>query len=186
MTTLTTPTISSALHVRRLPAWAIAVTAAGGVALSVALFSGLGLLGGGPVLTAVGAVVLFLVGLSVVSTVVEGGRAARNRVATALVYSAFVLALLPLVSVVATLFGKGTGRLDADFFNHSMRNITSLDANGGATAVTRATGDRSASRNPRSTPYVSNGVTRAASVAVVTTGCAPSTPATRPANSFAP
>jgi len=132
MTTLTTPTISSALHVRRLPAWAIGVTAAGAVALSVALFSGLGLLGGGPVLTAVGAVVLFLVGLSVVSTVVEGGRAARNRVATTLVYSAFVLALLPLVSVVATLFGKGTSRLDADFFNHSMRNITSLDANGGA------------------------------------------------------
>ncbi|TML32557.1 MAG: phosphate ABC transporter permease PstA [Actinobacteria bacterium] len=132
MTTLTTPTISSALHVRRLPAWAIGVTAAGAVALSVALFSGLGLLGGGPVLTAVGAVVLFLVGLSVVSTVVEGGRAARNRVATALVYSAFVLALLPLVSVVATLFGKGTGRLDADFFNHSMRNITAFDANGGA------------------------------------------------------
>jgi phosphate transport system permease protein len=90
------------------------------------------LLGGGWVLTAVGAVLLFLIILGTASGVVEGGRAARNRVATSLIYSAFVLALLPLLSVVLTLIDKGRTRLDGAFFNNSMRNITAFDSGGGA------------------------------------------------------
>jgi len=58
--------------------------------------------------------------------------AATDRLATGLIYTAFTLALLPLVSVAATLVGKGTARLDLDFFTHSMRNITAFDAGGGA------------------------------------------------------
>jgi phosphate transport system permease protein len=129
---MTTTTISSTLRVQRLSKLVIAAVAVGAVAVGVLLFGVLKLLGGGWVLTAVGSVLLFLIGLAVVSSMVEGGRAARNRIATALIYSAFVLALLPLVSVVFTLVSKGHSRLDADFFNHSMRNITSLDAGGGA------------------------------------------------------
>jgi phosphate transport system permease protein len=129
---MTTVAISSGLSSRKVPAWAVAAIAVAAAALAVVLFTSLKVLGGGPVLTAVGAVVLFLAGLATVSTVVEGGRTARNRVATALIYSASLLALLPLVSVAATLISKGLDRLDADFFNHSMRNITAFDANGGA------------------------------------------------------
>ena len=125
-------TVSNALYARRLPAWVPAVTAIGAAALALVLFKVLGLLGGGWVLTAVGAVLLFLAGLVGFSTVVEGGRAARNRLATALIYSAFTLALLPLISVVITLVSKGTSRLDSEFFGHSMRNITSQDVGGGA------------------------------------------------------
>jgi phosphate transport system permease protein len=132
MTTMSTASISSSLQARRLPGWAVAGTAVVGIGLALLLFSVLKLLGGGLVVTAVGAVVLFLVVLAVAAGVVEGGRAARNRVATALIYSAFVLALLPLVSVVVTLVNKGRSRLDNDFFSHSMRNITAFDANGGA------------------------------------------------------
>jgi phosphate transport system permease protein len=132
MTALSTAGMSKALQARRLPAWMIAATALGAAALALVLFTALGLLGGGPVLTGVGGVVLFLVGLATVSTVVEGGRAARNRVASALIYSTFILALLPLVSVAITLLRKGAARLDGDFFNHSMRNITAFDAQGGA------------------------------------------------------
>ena len=83
-------------------------------------------------LTVVGAVVFFLAGLALASGIVEGSRAARNRIATALIYSAFTLALLPLVSVVFTLVSKGTARLDAEFFGHSMRNIGPQDNSGGA------------------------------------------------------
>jgi phosphate transport system permease protein len=132
MTALSTVPISGHLRTRKLPTWAILAIAVGAGVLAVLLFTTLKVLGGGPVLTLVGWVVLFLLGLGVISTVVESGRAARNRVATALIYSAFVLALLPLVSVVVTLISKGTDRLDAAFFNHSMRNITALDAKGGA------------------------------------------------------
>jgi phosphate transport system permease protein len=110
----------------------IAATAIGAVALAYLLFTTLKLLGGGLVLTVVGSLALFLIGLAIASTAVEGGRAARNRVATALIYSAFILALLPLVSVVATLINKGVARLDGEFFNNSMRNITAFDAGGGA------------------------------------------------------
>jgi phosphate transport system permease protein len=129
---MTAATISATLHVRRLSRLAIAAVAVAAVVLGVLVFGVLKVLGGGPVLTVVGSVALFLIGLAITSSVVEGGRAARNRVATSAIYSAFVLALLPLVSVVFTLVSKGHARLDSTFFQRSMRNITSLDAGGGA------------------------------------------------------
>ena len=132
MTTISSAQVSSALQTRRLSRLVVAGLAVAAVAVAVLLFSVVKLLGGGWVLTVVGSVLVFLIGLAVASSMVEGGRAARNRIATALIYSAFVLALLPLISVVITLISKGHSRLDSDFFNHSMRNITSLDAGGGA------------------------------------------------------
>lgn len=50
-------------------------------------------------------------------------RKITDRVATTLVYGAFVLAMIPLVSVVATVVSRGINRLDAAFFTHSMRNV---------------------------------------------------------------
>jgi phosphate transport system permease protein len=132
-TTLTTPNqFGASLQARRLPLWSLGAIVAGAIVLSVLLFTVAGLLSGGWVLTIVGAVLIFLIGLAVTSTVVEGSRAARNRVATSLIYSAFVLALIPLVWVVYTLIDKGKTRLDGEFFNNSMRNITAFDAGGGA------------------------------------------------------
>ena len=127
-----TAAVANALEARRLPRWAPAATAAAAAALAYIVFALGGVLGGGPVLTVVGAVVFFLAGLALASAIVEGSRAARNRIATALIYSAFTLALLPLVSVVFTLVSKGTARLDAEFFGHSMRNIGPQDNSGGA------------------------------------------------------
>jgi phosphate transport system permease protein len=121
-----------AINVRRLPRWAPVAVAVAAAAISYLLFEIAGLLGGGWVLTVVGALLLFLLGLGVASGAVEGSRSARNRIATALIYSAFTLALLPLLSVVFTLISKGVTRLDAQFFAHSMRNIGPQDATGGA------------------------------------------------------
>ena len=50
----------------------------------------------------------------------------------AAIYTACVLAIVPLVSVAWTLVSKGTSRLDGDFFNTSMNNIGARDPNGGA------------------------------------------------------
>ncbi|NNG20757.1 phosphate ABC transporter permease PstA [Naumannella sp. ID2617S] len=74
--------------------------------------------------------VVFLVGMLVLSTVVEGGRRARDRFARYLVTIAFVIALLPLVSVIIGTISKGVQRMDAQFFTYSMRNV--IGEGGGA------------------------------------------------------
>jgi phosphate transport system permease protein len=118
------------LRSRRLPGWAPAAIGAGAAliaALAVYLPGG-----GGPVLTGVVAALLFLVGLGVLSAAVEGGRAARDRIATALVYAACVLALAPLLSVAFTLLSKGTERLNGYFLGVSMKGVSAFDNGGGA------------------------------------------------------
>ena len=72
---------------------------------------------------AVAAVVMFTILLGVVSRVVEGGRRATDRVVACLVVSSFVLALVPLVSLLWTVIARGVERFDADFFGMSMRNV---------------------------------------------------------------
>jgi phosphate transport system permease protein len=106
-----------------------------GVAVAALVVSAVLVLGAGIgnwVLVVVLGGVFYLVGLFVAATRVEGRRAARNRIWKALIYSACILAILPLASVVWTLVSKGAGRLDGDFFNASMNNIGARDAGGGA------------------------------------------------------
>lgn len=55
---------------------------------------------------------------------VSGRRRATNHLATACVTGAFLIALIPLVSVTATVLTQGLARFDAEFFTQSMRNIT--------------------------------------------------------------
>jgi phosphate transport system permease protein len=71
----------------------------------------------------VGTVVVFAVGLYSLSRVVEGRRKATDRLVTIVVTSAFLLALVPLFSVVITVVGYGATRFDAQFFTYSMRGI---------------------------------------------------------------
>jgi phosphate transport system permease protein len=53
------------------------------------------------------------------SRVVEGGRKAKDRFVTCLVHGAFLLAMVPLVSLVWTVLSKGLERLDGEFFTSS-------------------------------------------------------------------
>jgi phosphate transport system permease protein len=117
------------LRTRRLPGWVPPTLAAGSIAVA---FAGVYLPGGGPILTGLSAAALFCLVLVALSTYVEGTRTARDRLATTLIYGAFLLAAAPLVSVVLTLITKGAPRLDGDFLSHSMRNIGPFDSNGGA------------------------------------------------------
>ncbi len=112
-----------------LPRWAPFAVAAGAVVVSLLIY----------LLTSVDseiqivlmAAVLFLIAITVVSTVVEGSRRARDRFATMLVYTTFLLALIPLVAVLASVIGKGASRLDIGFLTHSMNGIGARDAGGG-------------------------------------------------------
>ncbi|GAB3485792.1 phosphate ABC transporter permease PstA [Amycolatopsis cihanbeyliensis] len=74
-------------------------------------------------LAAVLVAVLYAVVIYAWSASVEGGRKGKDRLITAVVYSAFLLALLPLISVVVTVVSEGFARFDAEFFSYSMRGV---------------------------------------------------------------
>jgi phosphate transport system permease protein len=74
-------------------------------------------------MTLVIGMVLFMVLIFVVSAIAESRRHAMDRLMTALVSTAFVIALLPLASLLYTVVVAGLVRFDAEFFSSSMRNI---------------------------------------------------------------
>ena len=80
-------------------------------------------LGLGPVATVMLGVVLFAVAWPGWALVVEGSRAATNKLATTLVWSAFAIALVPLVTLVYAVVSNGFPVLSAEFFTFSMRNV---------------------------------------------------------------
>jgi len=78
--------------------------------------------------------VLFGLATYLISRVVEGGRKATDRLVTIVVTSAFLIALIPLVSVVVTVVGNGLARFDGTFFSSSMRGVVG-EGGGGYHAI---------------------------------------------------
>ncbi|MCW2536569.1 MAG: pstA [Modestobacter sp.] len=74
-------------------------------------------------LTAIYGVVLGTLAVYVAARLVEGRRKATDRLVTCLVWTAFALAMLPLVSLIYTVLDNGLARLDAEFFNSSMLGV---------------------------------------------------------------
>jgi phosphate transport system permease protein len=60
------------------------------------------------------------------------GRALKDKAFTVLAWAAFLLALVPLVSVVLLVVRKGAARFDVNFLTHSMQGIGPRDDSGGA------------------------------------------------------
>lgn len=67
--------------------------------------------------------IVFDVVLYALSFLIEGRRKALDRFVTSLVATTFIIALLPLVSLLFTVVSKGVGRFDLQFFSESMRNV---------------------------------------------------------------
>ncbi|MFI6597756.1 phosphate ABC transporter permease PstA [Nonomuraea sp. NPDC050536] len=63
---------------------------------------------------------------------ISTGRRVKNRIVQGLVYLAFALAVVPLISVLWLVIKNGLARLDMEFLTHSYRNIGARDAGGGA------------------------------------------------------
>jgi phosphate transport system permease protein len=81
-------------------------------------------------------VVVHAVALLVASRLVEGGRAAADRLATTLMYSAFGLALIPLISLLWTVLQYGLERFDGYFLSYTMRGVYGgMDAGGAYHAI---------------------------------------------------
>ena len=62
--------------------------------------------------------------LTAASTAATARRKLTDRTVTVLVSLAFLLALVPLVSLAITVVTNGIARFDMDFFSSSMRNVT--------------------------------------------------------------
>lgn len=119
---------------RTLAKRSIALLALASALISAVIFAAALSLGNSESFNVVGAVIvaylLFAVSLFVVSRQVEGRRKAADRRATLLVSSAFVIAMLPLISLLVTTVVSGLPRFDIEFFTNSMRNV--VGAGGGA------------------------------------------------------
>ncbi len=107
-------------HARRLPRLAPSGLFLLGVLLGAALSV---LTGFTIVLTAIYGVVLGTLAVYAGSRAVEGARKAVDRLVTCVVTSAFLLAMLPLASLVWTVLTRGLRRLDGEFFNSSMLGV---------------------------------------------------------------
>ena len=105
---------------RRLPRYAALGLYLAGIALGAALSA---LTGFSTALTVVYGVVLGTLAVYVGARVVEGRRKATDRLVTALVTTAFGIAMIPLVSLVYTVLDKGLARFDAQFFSNSMFRV---------------------------------------------------------------
>ena len=101
---ITTEELRELLAGRRLPKWAPWAPAGGAIGISLLLLA-VGVLGG-VAQAAVSAGVLFLVGQAVWSFRIEGRRHATDRFATTLIYSAFVVAIVPLVAILFSVIQR--------------------------------------------------------------------------------
>ena len=113
-----------------LPRWATPTVLVGSIVAALALNLTTGLAGWFG--TSMVAGLIFLLIQSTWSFAVEGRRHAVDRLATTLVYSTFVAAIVPLVSVIWTVLVKGLKVLDWAFLTQSMRNVSPRSPGGGA------------------------------------------------------
>lgn len=115
----------------RVPGWApwAAYGAASVLAVILSRASGISV-----ALLVVAAIILAGTTIYLWSRAVEGSRRATDRVATLAVTSTFAIAMVPLVSLLATAIQKGSGRFDFAFFTESLRNVVG-DGGGAVHAI---------------------------------------------------
>ncbi len=106
-------------------------------AFAVAVVLGLTVSSLNPVALLVETAVLYGAAIYTTSAVVEGRRNAVDRLVTVVVTTFFLLALLPLVSVLLEVVRDGYKRFDVTFFTYSMRGV--VGEGGGAYAAIMGT-----------------------------------------------
>jgi phosphate transport system permease protein len=138
MASITTTHRRSALTRNRLPRYAIWVSLVVGIVLGAALST---LVGFNPFGWGVFTAVVFTVVYVAWSGGVEGSRKAKDKLATCLVVGAFLIALLPLVSVIWTVLAEGAkGLVTPGFLSTSMNGVSGIQDNQSATEGTKVLG----------------------------------------------
>jgi phosphate transport system permease protein len=69
------------------------------------------------------AAIVYLALITATSSLVEGRRKGVDRLVTGIVTIAFLVAMVPLVSLAVTVLVNGVAGLSAEFFSNSMRNV---------------------------------------------------------------
>lgn len=129
MSTAITEKRPSTLRGASLPKWSPYAIAVGSVALGLGISAAAGL--DSSIQWALIAGLLFVLGTYVIAARVEGRRQAKDRIATALVWVAFLLAVVPLVSLVWSTVSRGVKVLDIYFLTHSMGLVADSEPGGG-------------------------------------------------------
>lgn len=122
----TTTGITNSLTTGRLPKWAPWAMLLGSWAVMSIIFGLVAAGSGGEfniVLAILTGTILFDIAIFAIAYLVEGVRQAKDRLVTSLVATAFIIALLPLVSLMFTVLIDGLARFDIEFFSSSMRNV---------------------------------------------------------------
>ncbi|MBV2356811.1 phosphate ABC transporter permease PstA [Streptomyces sp. J2-1] len=119
----------STLRGARLPKWSPWAIAAGSVLVAVAIGLAAGLTS--RIQWGLIAAILFVVGTYVIAGRVEGRRQAKDRIATSLVWVAFLIALVPLISLIWTTLARGVHDFNLYFLTHSMGFVADSDTGGG-------------------------------------------------------
>ncbi|WP_406726703.1 phosphate ABC transporter permease PstA [Streptomyces sp. GD-15H] len=124
-----TPKSASSLRGATLPKWFSWAAAAASVALGLGISSLAGL--HSSIQWALIAAILFVVGSYAASAMVEGKRQAKDRTATSLVWVAFLMAVIPLASLIWETVKRGVKVLDGYFLSHSMGVVADSEPGGG-------------------------------------------------------
>lgn len=119
----------SSLKGATLPKWFAWAVAAGSVALGLGISAAAGL--DSSIQWALIAAVLFVIGSYGISARVEGRRQAKDRIATSLIWVAFILAVIPLASLIYETIKRGVKVLDGYFLSHSMGVVADTEPGGG-------------------------------------------------------
>ncbi|MEU9790782.1 phosphate ABC transporter permease PstA [Streptomyces sparsogenes] len=119
-----------ALRQPRLPKWA----PIGLALISAGLGCGIGVAGdlSSKVQWGLIAAVLFVLISFALTAKVEGSRQAKDRLATSLIWVCFLLAVIPLVSLIWETVDRGSKVLDGYFLGHSMEGVQTILPGGGA------------------------------------------------------
>ncbi|NUT24528.1 MAG: phosphate ABC transporter permease PstA [Streptomyces sp.] len=129
----TAPTVApkrrSTLRGGQLPKWAPWAIAAGSVALGIGISAAAGL--NSSIQWLLIAAILHILGTYVIAAKVENRRQAKDRVVTSLVWVAFLLAVVPLASLVWSTVQRGVKVLDGYFLSHSMGVVADSEPGGG-------------------------------------------------------
>jgi phosphate transport system permease protein len=119
----------SSLRGASLPKWSPWAIAAGAVAVAVGIGLGAGL--DSKVQWGLIAAILFVLGTYGIAARVEGRRQAKDRVATSLVWVCFLVAVVPLASLIWETVKRGTKVFDVYFLTHSMGVVADTETGGG-------------------------------------------------------
>lgn len=124
----TAAALTPAAPVGQLPRVALLLMAV--VAIACGALVGV-LFGSGPATMLGVAWLVFTLAFPGWSLLVEGRRKATDRLVTVLVWSAFVLAMIPLVSLIITVIAKGGPALSANFFSDDLQGRALIEGTGG-------------------------------------------------------